>query len=110
MKVNRLIAIAAIALLVVGAMSAFASRSWALSSHAPVSQADACAQDQADGSEVTSAEHTDNVNLQCGDQNSADGREAVEAADTDNVQEQVGDQSGPDNGVEAPEAQAPTAP
>lgn len=116
MKINRFSALAAIALLVVGAMGAIASRSFALGSHNPIAgvsaQADACAQDQADGAEVTSATDTDKVDLQCGDQNAADtgldaadkgGQETVGAADTDNVDEQVGDQSGVDTGVEAPE-------
>ena len=118
MKINRFFALAAIALLVVGTMGAVASRSFALGgAHKQVAsvsaQADACAQDQADSAEVASATDTDNVDLQCGDQNAADtgieaadkgGQETVGAADTDNVEEQVGDQSGPDTGVEAPEA------
>ena len=110
MKINRFVALAAIALLVMGAMGAIASHSWALGSHAPVTQSDACAQDEADGTEVVSAEDTDSVELQCGDQNEADGPETVGAADTDNVEEQVGDQSGSDTGVEAPEVEAPAAP
>ena len=110
MKINRFVAMAAIALLAIGAMGAISMKVLAKGSQASVTQADACAQDQADGTEVTSAADTDNVELQCGDQNEADGAEAVEAADTDNVQEEVGDQSGPDNGVEAPEVEAPAAP
>jgi hypothetical protein len=117
MKINRFIAMAALALLVVGAMGAVASRSLALGSHKQgtsinSAQSDACAQDQADGTEVASATDTDNVELQCGDQNEADGQETVSEADTDNdqVEEQVGDQSGPDTGVEAPEVEAPAAP
>ncbi|GAB4563068.1 MAG: hypothetical protein Fur0016_31100 [Anaerolineales bacterium] len=131
MKINRFFAMAAIALLVVGAMSAISLKAYAQGNHngtAVVSaQADACAQDQADGTEVASAPDTDNVDLQCGDQNGADGQEiqGVEApegqeaqgaaesttvesaADTDNVQEEVGDQNAPDTGVEAPEVEAP---
>ena len=116
MKINRFIALAVIALLVVGTMGAIASRSLALGSRNPVTsvsaQTDACAQDQADGTEVTSAADTDNVELQCGDQSGADGQETVSAADTDSaqVEEQVGDQSGPDTGVEAPEVETPVAP
>lgn len=116
MKLNRFVVMAAIALLVIGAMGAIASRSLALGSRNPVTsvsaQSDACAQDQADGTEIASGADTDNVELQCGDQNGADGQETVGAADTDNVQveEQVGDQSGPDTGVEAPEVEAPAAP
>jgi hypothetical protein len=114
MKINRFFAMAAIALLVVGALGLVASRSLALGSRNPVTsvsaQSDACAQDQADGTEITSGADTDNVELQCGDQNGADGQETVGAADTDNIQEEVGDQSGPDTGVEAPEIEAPAAP
>lgn len=127
MKINRFIALTAIALLVVGAMGAIATRSFALGSHNPVAQisaqADACAQDQADSTEVKSATDTDNVNLQCGDQNAPDaqsaagleaadqaGQETVSAADTDTqqVEQQVGDQTGPDTGVEAPETASPS--
>jgi hypothetical protein len=110
MKINRFVAMAAIALLVVGAMGAISMKAFAKGSQAPVTQSDACAQEQADGAEVTSAADTDNVELQCGDQSEADGAETVDAADTDNVQEEVGDQSAPDNGVEAPEVEAPAVP
>jgi hypothetical protein len=110
MKINRFVALAAIALLAVGAMGAITMKAFAKGSQAPVTQSDTCAQDQAGGAEVTSAADTDTVDLQCGDQTGADGQESVDATDTDNVQEQVGDQSGPDNGVEAPEVQAPAAP
>lgn len=76
MKLNRFFAMAAIALLAVGAMGTIASRSFALGSQNPVAgvsvQAQACAQDQADGTEVKSATDTDSVDLQCGDQNAAD--------------------------------------
>lgn len=112
MKINRFIALAAIAVLTIGTLSAFASRSSALGTHSPAAQADACAQDEADGAEIASVEDTDNVELQCGDQNEADGQETVDAADTDNdqVEVQVGDQSGPDMGIEAPEVEVPAAP
>lgn len=114
MKINRFVALAAIALLVVGAMGAVSMKVFAQGSHNPVTsvsaQSDACAQDQADGTEVTSAEDTDNVELQCGDQNGADEQETVGAADTDNIQEEVGDQNAPDTGVEAPEVEVPAAP
>lgn len=112
MKINRFLAMAAIALLVVGTMGAISLKAYAQGNHnrtAVVSaQADTCAQDQADGTETVEAADTDNVDLQCGDQNDADGQETVEsAADTDNVQEEVGDQGAPDSGVEAPEVEAP---
>jgi hypothetical protein len=118
MKINRFVAMAAIALLVVGAMGAISMKAFAKGSQAPVTQADACAQEQADGAEVTSATDTDTVDLQCGDQNEADTSVSataeqgatVGAADTDTaqVEEQVGDQSGADTGVEAPEAATPS--
>ncbi len=109
MKINRFVAMAAIALLAIGAMGAISMKVLAKGSQASVTQADACAQDQADGAEVASAEDTDNDELECGDQTEADGAETVEAADTDDVQEEVGDQTAPD-GVEAPEVEAPAAP
>ncbi|MDP1713149.1 MAG: hypothetical protein Q8L41_00260 [Anaerolineales bacterium] len=99
---------AAIALLVVGAMGAISMKAFAKGSQAPVTQADACAQDQADGTEVASATDTDTVELQCGEQ--VEDGQPDGAADTDNVQEEVGNQSGPDTGVEAPEVEAPAAP
>ena len=110
MKINRFIALAAIALLAVGAIGAISVKAFAKGSHTPVTQSDACAQDQADGTEVADAADTDKVELQCGDQNEADGPETVDTADNDDVQEEVGDQSGSETGVEAPEVQAPAAP
>ncbi len=83
MKLNRFIALTAIALLVVGAMGAIATRSFALGSHTQVAQisaqAAACAQDQASGTEVASATDTDTVNLQCGDQTTVDSGTTVGA-------------------------------
>jgi len=118
MKINRFVAMAAIALLVVGTMGAVVSRSLALTSHSQgtsisSAQSDACAQDQADDTEAVSAADTDNVELQCGDQNAPDNeQETVSAADTDNdqVEEQVGNQSEPDTGMEAPEPEVPVTP
>lgn len=88
MKINRFTALAAIALLAVGAMAAISSKVWAQGSHNPVvsisAQSDLCAQDQADGTEIPSATDTDNIDLQCGDQNTPDsGQEAVEAKSAD---------------------------
>lgn len=114
MKINRFMALAAIAILAVTAMGFTGYQVFARGNQRQVTsispQADACAQDQADGAEVTSGTDTDNVDLQCGDQNApdtgveaAEGQETVGAADTDNVQEQVGDQTGPETGAEAPE-------
>jgi len=110
MKINRFVALAAIALLVVGAMGAISLKAFAKGSHTPITQADACAQDEADGTEVASAEDTDSVELQCGDQNETDGQESVDAADTDNVQEEVGDQNDANDGLEAPEVEVTAVP
>ena len=85
MKINRFIALAAIALLVVGAMGAVATHSFAKSANAPIAQSQDCSQDQADGAEVQNAPDTDNIELQCGDQNAPDGQESageVEGAET----------------------------
>lgn len=123
MKVNRFVAMAAIALLVLGAMAAFASQSYAMGAHltagvhgqaslikaqasTSVSPATspACGPDQAqaDGTEVQSATDTDNVDLQCGDQSTADVTSGSGAPETvgssvdtgPNVDQQVNDQSG----------------
>lgn len=44
---------------------------------APVSQSDGCGQDQADDAEGESAEDTDSLELECGDQNEADDTESA---------------------------------
>jgi hypothetical protein len=92
MKLNRFIALAAIALLVVGAMGAIATRSFAQGAAAPATQSQDCAQDQADGTEVQGAPDTDTVDLQCGKQvedGQPDGAESAEApgASDDGVQD-----------------------
>jgi hypothetical protein len=178
MKINRFLALAAIAMLVVGAMGAVSLKAFAKGASTPAAQSSApaadCSQDQADGTEVKSATDTDNIELQCGDQvedglpDSAaapaqgvspasvvpasaananitlakaqvaplasaanttvsattaqasqqiedglpDTAETIGAPDTDNIQleEQVGDQNAQDNGVEAPEVEAPAVP
>jgi uncharacterized membrane protein YkoI len=82
MKLNRFIALAAIALLVVGAMGVIATHSFAKGASAPVAQSQDCSQDQADGAEVQDAPDTDNVELQCGDQNEPDEQESVGEAES----------------------------
>lgn len=77
MKLNRFIALAAIALLVVGAMGAIATHSLAKGVNAPVAQSQDCSQEQDDGAEVQNAPDTDNVELQCGDQNAPDEQETA---------------------------------
>lgn len=110
MKINRFVALAAIALLAVGAMGAISMKVSAQGAQPPAAQTDACAQDVADGAEVASATDTDTVELQCGEQ--VEDGQPDGAADADNIQEEVleGDQNAPDNGVEAPEVEAPAAP
>ena len=110
MKINRFFAMAVIALLVVGAMSAVSYRALAQGTNAPVTQSQDCSQDQADDTELqTAGPDTDTVELQCGDQSDADTEDSSAAADTDNVnfEEQVGDQDASDNSVEAPEVDQP---
>jgi hypothetical protein len=72
MKFNRFIALATIALLVVGAMGAISLKAFAKGTAAPAAQVSIqtadCSQDQADGTEVKSATDADNVELKCGDQ------------------------------------------
>ncbi len=78
MKINRFIALAAIALLVVGAMGAVSLKVFAQSGNPPA-QSQACDQQDDDSAEVQNAPDTDNVDLQCGDQN--EGSEEAESAD-----------------------------
>jgi hypothetical protein len=114
MKINRFLALAAIAVLVVAAMGLVTAQSNAQNGTPPApvtttvtSDPAACANDQADGTEVKGAADTDTIDLQCGDQNAPDGVADVEEVaatgpDTDAVQEEVGDQNAPDSatGVE----------
>ena len=84
MKINRFIALAAIALLVVGAMGAVSMKAFAQTA----SQADPCAQQDDDTAEVQNAPDTDNVELECGDQNAPDdGQESEGAESTDGQDE-----------------------
>jgi hypothetical protein len=89
MKINRFIALAVIALLVVGAMGAVSMKVMAKGSTAPAtqtaSQVQDCSQDQADGTELKSGgPDTDNVELQCGDQNASDTQPAAVIESSDN--------------------------
>ena len=106
MTINRFIALAAIALLVVAGLGTIATRSFARSSHSPAAQAQDCNQQDDDSAEVQNGPDTDNVEEQCGDQNEADADDGEEAVgpDTDNVEEQVGDQNEVDTGEEAESA------
>jgi uncharacterized membrane protein YkoI len=82
MKLNRFIALAAIALLVIGGMGTIATRSLAASHAAVSAQSQSCDQQDADSAEVAGAADTDNVDLQCGEQvedGQPDGAEGTEA-------------------------------
>lgn len=100
MKINRFIALAVIALLVVGVLGAFSSKVFASGNHTLVAQSGGCAPDQADSTESADAPDTDKADLQCGDQNEADRQDAVDAPDTDKVNEQSDPQDAPDNETE----------
>jgi uncharacterized membrane protein YkoI len=83
MKINRFLALAAIALLVVGAMGVIGTKAFAQSA-TPPAQSQECAQQDNDSVQAQNAPDTDNVDLQCGDQNGADsGQEAQEAESAD---------------------------
>lgn len=102
MKINRFLAMAVIALLVVGAMGAISARSFAQTAQPqPQMQATAAPEASAQGPD------TDTVDEQVGDQSGPDSAESnpdVEAPggpDTDTVQE--GDQTGANTGMDANE-------
>lgn len=103
MKINRFVAMAAIALLIIAGMGAVATGSFAKNSHAPAAQSQDCDQQDDDSAEVQDAADTDDVELQCGEQNEADDEDGEEAvgSDIDNIEEEVGDQN------EADEESAP---
>jgi uncharacterized membrane protein YkoI len=113
MKINRFIALAVIALLVVGAMGVISAKTLAKGNNAPAGQvtiqAPDCSQDQADGTEAQdTGPDTDNIEEQCGDQNETDGQEVANDVDTDTTEVQEGDQNAPDTaeaqGVEESES------
>lgn len=81
MKINRFVALAAIALLVVGAMGAVSMKAFAQSGNPPA-QSQACDQQDDDAAEVQNAPDNDNVDLQCGDQNAPDNGQEAEGAES----------------------------
>ncbi len=83
MKINKIVTLAAIALLLVGAMGAISTKAFAQTSTPPA--------------------QTQQQNTSPSDQA---GTEVKNAADTDNVNEQVGDQSGPDTEQGGPEGKS----
>lgn len=129
MKINRFIALAAIALLVVGVMGAVSVKVFALDLEMPFGTSAGCADDAAEATEVPSAAETDKVDAECGEQNGADEHDAVEAPDTETNDDKLGGQQdeadsaeapdneqdgeqadGPDNGTEVPEILATATP
>jgi len=82
MKINRFIVLAAIALLIVGAMGFISYKGFAQVS-TPTMQAPDCSQQDDNSAEVEGAPDTDNVDLQCGDQNAPDEQEAKGAESLD---------------------------
>jgi uncharacterized membrane protein YkoI len=89
MKINRFIALGAIALLVVATMGAISMKVFAQSS-SPAGQSQDCPQDT-EGTDVESADQTDTDTVECGDQNAADGQEAADTANSGN-DESAGEQ------------------
>ena len=86
MKINRFIALAIIALLIVGAMGFISYKVFA-QVPTPPTQAPDCSQQDDNSAEVKGAPDADNVDLQCGDQNAPDGQEAkgVESLDVESA-------------------------
>jgi len=101
MKLNRFVALAAIALLVVAGLGSFALRTHAQTSSPKAAtvraQDDPCAGQDQDNDALEAQDNgqdTDNVDLQCGDQNAADnaaetGAEAADTEAADNGQDEA---------------------
>jgi uncharacterized membrane protein YkoI len=68
MKTNRWVALAAIAILAMGAVGAVSYRAYAQGTPTPAPQSQDCSVDEADGTEAQSTTDTDTVDLQCGEQ------------------------------------------
>jgi uncharacterized membrane protein YkoI len=111
MKINRFIALALIALLVVSAMGFISARGLAHGSNSHQQQVVATqAADTGNGGDQVGDQgeadtDTEDVDEQVGDQNDTD-------TDTEDVDEQVGEQveDGQPDGAESPESEAPGAP
>jgi uncharacterized membrane protein YkoI len=103
MKINRFVALAVLALLVVGAMGFVTVRSLARTTNSPTAQDQACVDEQDDDSAdmQTEGPDTDNQDVQCGDQNETD----AEAEDANGDAEQETAPSGTPV-ITAEEAQA----
>jgi uncharacterized membrane protein YkoI len=79
MKINRFVALAVIALLVVGAMGAISVKVFAHSLNTPAAQTQPCDQEDDDSAEAQDAADTDDIEEECGDQNEADDQETEDA-------------------------------
>jgi hypothetical protein len=87
MKINRFIALAAIALLVIGAMGFLSYKAFAQTNQPPAST-DCNGQDD-DAAEAVEAEDTDDVEEECGPQD--ENVDEAGEADTDNVENEAED-------------------
>ena len=85
MKINRFIALAAIAILVVSVMGAISLKTFAQTANPTTTQAQ-------DIEDPASGPDTDNVEEQVGEQVEDGLPDSAEAIDTDNIEEQVGEQ------------------
>lgn len=104
MKLNRFIALATIALLVVGAMGAVSLKAFAQSA-TPPAQTQTCDQQDDDTAQAQNVPDTDNVDLQCGDQNGPDNGQEVQEAETAEGQEAQGVEAA--EGVESADGHDP---
>ncbi len=106
MKINRFIALALIALLVVGAMGLLSYQALAQRNASQTMQD--CSSEEDDANESAETEDTDEVEEECGDQTETEGNEADdanEAAETNG--QDSSDETAPANtGITADEAQA----
>jgi uncharacterized membrane protein YkoI len=104
MKINRFVALAALTLLVIGAMGFVSMRSSAQTTNPPTMQDEVCAAQQADDDSAEAqadGSDTDALEVQCGDQNENDG----EAEDANEGGEQETAPTGTPS-ITAAEAQA----
>ena len=104
MKINRFIALAAIALLVVAGLGTIATRSLAKGSQAPIAQVADCNQQDDDSAEVQDGPDTDDVEEQCGDQDTPDDGEEMESESAGDEDAEVAPSGTP--AITAEEAQA----
>src|SRR6266481_5574002 len=105
MKINRFIALAAIALLVVGVMGAVSVKVFALDLEMPFGESTDCADKVAEATEVPLAAETDKVDAKCGEQNDANEHDAVEAPGTETNDDKLGEQQDEAGSAEAPDNQ-----